>query len=208
MAWEKSQEIRSGKYTLWDHCFELPGKNLEAVKSTLDSVQAGTVSHKLKVAGNDKLELYDYPGGYAQRFDGIAPGGGDRAGDVQKIFQDNARTAGIRMQQETTPALLISGRSTCRQFTAGPQVHARPAFQRQRGLRPDPGSSHFATMGDAYVAGSGSPRDLREHVRVHPRRAALPAGTDDSAPDRGGDADGRRRRQLRARRSSPTSTAG
>ena len=103
-AWEKSQEIRSGKFTLWDHCFELPGQNLEAVKPTLDSVQAGTVSHKLKVAGNDKLELYDFPGGYAQRFDGIAPGGGDRAGDIQNIFEDNARTAAIRMQQETAPA--------------------------------------------------------------------------------------------------------
>ena len=31
-TWEKSQEIRSGKYTLWDQCFELPGQNLEAVK--------------------------------------------------------------------------------------------------------------------------------------------------------------------------------
>ena len=31
-AWEKSQELRSGEYTLWDHCFELPGKHLEARK--------------------------------------------------------------------------------------------------------------------------------------------------------------------------------
>ena len=31
-TWEKRQEIRSGKYTLWDQCFELPGQNLEAVK--------------------------------------------------------------------------------------------------------------------------------------------------------------------------------
>src|SRR5438552_856659 len=28
-GWRKIQELRSGKYTLWDHCFELPGKNLE-----------------------------------------------------------------------------------------------------------------------------------------------------------------------------------
>src|SRR5215210_7225256 len=31
-AWEKAQELRSGKVTLWDHCFELPGKHLEADK--------------------------------------------------------------------------------------------------------------------------------------------------------------------------------
>src|SRR5262249_11895044 len=31
--WEKVQELRSGKYTLWDHCFELPHKHLDATKS-------------------------------------------------------------------------------------------------------------------------------------------------------------------------------
>ena len=64
-GWAKSQEVRSGKYTLWDQCFELPGNNLQAVQATLDSVQVGTVSHKLNVAGNNTLELYEFPGGYA-----------------------------------------------------------------------------------------------------------------------------------------------
>src|SRR5262249_39729152 len=31
--WEKVQELRAGKYTLWDHCFEYPHKHLEAEKS-------------------------------------------------------------------------------------------------------------------------------------------------------------------------------
>src|SRR4029078_10523186 len=48
-TWAQSQQIRSGKVTLRDHSFELPEQNLEAVKATLDSVQAGTVNHKLKV---------------------------------------------------------------------------------------------------------------------------------------------------------------
>ncbi len=88
--WEKSQELRSGKTTLWDHNFELPHKHLEADKEIVDSIQIGTVTHKLRVGGNEKLEHYDYPGGYASRFDGIAPGGGDRPADVAKIFTDNA----------------------------------------------------------------------------------------------------------------------
>ena len=29
-SWEKAQELTSGKVTLWDHCFELPHKHLEA----------------------------------------------------------------------------------------------------------------------------------------------------------------------------------
>src|SRR5262249_19604093 len=69
--WSKSQELASGKTTLWDHCFELPHKHLEADKTIQESVAAGGVNHKLKVSNNDKLEVYDYPGEYAQRFDGI-----------------------------------------------------------------------------------------------------------------------------------------
>ena len=116
-------------------------------------MQVGTVSHTLKVAGNDKLELYDFPGGYAQRFDGITPGGGDRASDIQNIFQDNARTAAIRMQQETTPALSIAGQSTCRQFTAGHKFTLDRHFN-ANGAYVLTHVGHSATMGDTYTTGS------------------------------------------------------
>ncbi len=152
-SWEKSQEIRSGKYTLWDQCFELPGHNLEAIKPTLDSVQVGTVSHTLKVAGNDKLELYDFPGGYAQRFDGITPGGGDRASDIQNIFQDNDRTVAIRIQQEAARALSITGQCTCRQFTAGHKFTLDHHFN-ANGVYVLTQVGHFAAMGDTYTTGS------------------------------------------------------
>jgi type VI secretion system secreted protein VgrG len=170
-SWAKSQEVRSGKYTLWDQCFELPGQNLEAVKPTLDSVQAGTVSHKLKVAGNDSFELYDFPGGYAQRFDGIAPGGGDRASDIQNIFQDNARTVGIRMQQETAPAISISGQSTCRQFTAGCKFTLDRHFN-ANGSYVLTQVSHRATMGDTYTGGSDTSPIYENSFQCIP--AALP----------------------------------
>ncbi|HXA05587.1 MAG TPA: type VI secretion system tip protein TssI/VgrG [Bryobacteraceae bacterium] len=117
--WEKVQELRSGKYTLWDHCFELPYKHLEAEKTVLDSLSVGKVAHKLKVGGNDKLEIYEFPGAYAQRFDGIDPGGAERQADLQKVFEDNKRTVGIRMQQETLPALEINGESSCRNLVSG-----------------------------------------------------------------------------------------
>ena len=117
--WAKVQELRSGKCTLWDHCFELPHKHLEADKSIQISVDVGTVTHQLKVGGNDKMELYDFPGEYAQRFDGIAPSGGDRGADVQKIFEDNTRTVGIRMQQEAVPALRSEGTSNCHRLVSG-----------------------------------------------------------------------------------------
>jgi type VI secretion system secreted protein VgrG len=117
--WEKIQELRSGAYTLWDHCFELPHKNLAAQKTILDGVAVGKVNHKLKLGGNDQLEIYDYPGEYAQRFDGIDQGGAERSSELQKIFNDNDRTVGIRMQQEALPSLLIRGAANCRQFVSG-----------------------------------------------------------------------------------------
>src|SRR6266542_3431536 len=48
--WEKVQELRSGKYTLWDHSFELPHKHLDADRTILESVQVGEVNHKLKLS--------------------------------------------------------------------------------------------------------------------------------------------------------------
>jgi type VI secretion system secreted protein VgrG len=118
-SWEKIQEVCSGKVTLWDHCFELPDNHLQAEKTIQESVAAGKVEHKFKVADNSKLEVYEYPGGYAQRFDGMDRGGGDDAGNLKNIFKDNARTAEIRMQQEALSGLVVRGGSNCRQFASG-----------------------------------------------------------------------------------------
>jgi type VI secretion system secreted protein VgrG len=119
-TWEKSQEITSGKFTLWDSSFELPGRNLEATTTVKpESVQVGTVSHKLQVASNNALEIYDFPGGYAGRFDGSAPGGSERASDVQHIFEDNMRTVNIRMGQDASTGIVVRAGSTCRELVSG-----------------------------------------------------------------------------------------
>lgn len=118
-VWTKSQELRSGKTTLRDYTFEIPTQNLEAVKNIMETAAAGTVTHKLSAGGASSLELYDYPGGYAKRFDGIASGGGEQASNLQKIFTDNTRTAEIRMQAEAVNALTIQGESNSMQLSAG-----------------------------------------------------------------------------------------
>ena len=153
--WQKSQELRAGKYLLWDHHFELPHKHLDAEKPIQESVTVGKATHKLKVGGNDKLELYDWPGEYAQRFDGIDPGGGERPNDVQKIFQDNTRTVGIRMQEEAMHSLVIHAASGCRQWTSGHK------FTLERHHDADGGYvvtsvSHHATLPADYVSSQNS----------------------------------------------------
>ncbi|HWB83581.1 MAG TPA: type VI secretion system tip protein TssI/VgrG [Bryobacteraceae bacterium] len=127
-AWQKAQEMRSGQYTLWDHNFQLPGKHLDANKAILETVQIGRTTHKLKVGGNDSMEVYDYPGDYARRFDGIDKGGADQPPNLQKIFQDNARTVGIRMQQEALPSLLLEGKSGNAGLSAGYTFHIQGHF--------------------------------------------------------------------------------
>jgi type VI secretion system secreted protein VgrG len=117
--WQKSQELRSGKHTLRDYCFEMPSKTNDQTSTVPASAEVGTVKHKLAVGGNDKLEVYDYPGEFAQRFDGVDPGGGKRAGELAKINPDGKRTNEIRMQAETAQALSVRGAGFARHLTPG-----------------------------------------------------------------------------------------
>ena len=152
--WAKRQEIRSGKYALWDHSFELPDNNLESKKNTLESVAVGTVTHKLKVAGNENFEIYDYPGEYSQRFDGISSSGGEQAGNVAKITPDGKRTVELRMQAETLAGLVIEGSSNCNQFTSGHKFTLEKHFDAE-GKYILTSVHHVATAGNAYRSGDG-----------------------------------------------------
>src|SRR5262249_33173660 len=114
-----TQELRSGRYTLWDHSFELPQENFEAIAAIQPSAQVGQILHFLKLDANAKLEIYDYPGQYAQRFDGVDSAGGNRPGELQKIFVEKDRTVGIRMQEEAAQSILIDAQSDCPVLTAG-----------------------------------------------------------------------------------------
>ena len=117
--WQKNQGMRSGKSTLWDHNFELPGQHLEAEKAAQETVTVGDQTMKLKLPITASLEQYDYPGGYAKRFDGVTPGGAEAASNLQEIFTDNKRTVEIRMQEETAQGLRFHAESDCRQVISG-----------------------------------------------------------------------------------------
>ena len=117
--WEKSQGLRSGKITLRDHTFELPHQSLEAEGRIPENVTVGRVEHRLQVGKPEAMELYDWPGEYAQRFDGLDRVGGVRSGELQKIFQDNVRTAAIRAEQAATEAIVIRGTGRYRHLTSG-----------------------------------------------------------------------------------------
>lgn len=102
---EHEEAVVSGKIVLWDHNFQLPGKNL-ATDQKVDN-------------GDAAFEVYDYPGEYAQRFDGVSSGGGDQAGKLQKIFNENARVAGIRAREAGNLQAVLRGESNYPLLTPG-----------------------------------------------------------------------------------------
>lgn len=109
-SWRKRQEICSSQVTLWDHTFELPGKNLEAQATIQQTVEVGQVTHNLP-GTDEQLEIYEFPGRYAQRYDGIDPGGAPRPSDLQNLYTDNMQTAKVAIESQAAHSLEISGQS-------------------------------------------------------------------------------------------------
>jgi type VI secretion system secreted protein VgrG len=108
LSWSVAHQLRTGKVTLWDHNFQLPTSNLNAEQLS-----------RFNIGGNQNLELYDYQGEYAKRFDGIDRSGGDQASQLQKVFQDRQRVAELRQQEIDVAYKNIKGSSDCSSLTAG-----------------------------------------------------------------------------------------
>lgn len=87
--WRLEQEFRTGNYALRDYNFETPSTDLSVKEPSIVSVD-----------GNNKYEIYDYPGEYAKKAEGEA-------------------IAKTRMQEEESTHLLATGSSNCRGFVAG-----------------------------------------------------------------------------------------
>ena len=105
--WQNDHQLQTGKVSFWDFHFQTPSKKLDTTQPTIFSV-----------ADNSKLEHYDFPGGYARKYDDIDRGGGERS-DVQNVFEDNRRKAEIAMQSLDSQYRIISGNSDCSSLTSG-----------------------------------------------------------------------------------------
>lgn len=120
--WEMAQEITASKYIAWDQNFEMCGRqgrpfqNLEAqLQLPADGVTVGKQSHPLRFPANEDLEVFEYPGGFAHRFDGIGPQGQERS--LDDVHADGRRTARIRLEQELQPSCRIDGTSRYEHLT-------------------------------------------------------------------------------------------
>jgi len=95
------QQLRSGLVTLRDRHFEMPRKTLEVTELT-----------RATAGDTDKLEIYDYPGGYARFCNKPAL----RLDQVEKEGKKQVR---VRMESEETPHWIINGVSREGAFSAG-----------------------------------------------------------------------------------------
>lgn len=101
-------KLQTGKVTFWDHNFELPNKKLDKEEQS-----------RFTFGENKKLEVYDFPGGYARKYDGISSSGGEQASELNKIFNDSDSTVRNALEALDARATNASGTSDCSSFIAG-----------------------------------------------------------------------------------------
>ncbi len=148
--WTGEGEIRPRKYVLRDHNFQLPSKDLEVS------------------LGDGDLEMYDYPGEYAQRFN--APDA--RLGQVQSEGEKLDR---IRLEEEELPGRIFEGSSSCRQFVSGCKFKLKKHFK-SRGEYVLTSLSYSAGQNPDYISGRASaPYQnsfvcVRSDAKIRPRR--------------------------------------
>jgi type VI secretion system secreted protein VgrG len=106
-GWMKTQELGSGKNTLQDYCYGKPALDMMVNQPVLDSVQVGKVTHKLKVGGNDRFEVYDYPGNYGIRFQG--KGDKSTGTGLAKIGMEEMELTQFLIRGESSVYCLIPG---------------------------------------------------------------------------------------------------
>jgi type VI secretion system secreted protein VgrG len=138
--------LRTGKVTLWDFNFQLPTKKLENSQTS-----------RFSLGDNQALELYDYPGGYARKYDGIDKSGGAADSDLQKVFPDRENTVKNWMEALDAQVEVATGRSDVCSLTAG--------YRFQMKDHPNSDLNKLYTLTSVEHRGAQSPGYVSEDVR-------------------------------------------
>jgi len=99
--WSQHLELRSGKYSMRDHHFQLPDQPLEVSESM-----------KEDLAGARALEFYDYPGEYALRFKNPDQRLGQVSDEGRKLVR-------VRMEEEEILVQAVNAASNRRNLASG-----------------------------------------------------------------------------------------
>jgi type VI secretion system secreted protein VgrG len=139
-AWSQIQELRTGKFALTDYNFETPSTDLGA-----------TVPSTVKVGGNDKFEVFDYPGEYEKKKEGDS-------------------LVKLHAEEEEATHILIQGSGLCRHFHTGYRFeledHYCRSFNSEYVLVE---VHHSATAGTAYQTGGSEGESYSNHFSCTPK---------------------------------------
>ncbi|MEZ5352923.1 MAG: type VI secretion system tip protein TssI/VgrG [Bryobacteraceae bacterium] len=108
--WESAEELRPGVFTMRDHHFQLPAKNLEVTERTLVSL-----------GGNTAMEVFDYPGEYAQLF--VDP---DKR--LDQVQSEGERVVRLRMESEEVSIRSFAGTGFAVTLASGYQFELKQHY--------------------------------------------------------------------------------
>jgi len=139
-------KLQTGKVTLWDHNFQLPTNKLDLEQPS-----------QFSFADSQKLESYDYPGGYARKYDGIDKGGGEQSGELNKVFNDRQATVKNSMEALDSQVATATGTSDCCSITSGYRFtlanHPNESLNKQYTIVT---ATHEAEQNPSYVSNEGA----------------------------------------------------
>jgi type VI secretion system secreted protein VgrG len=139
-------KIQTGKVTLWDYNFQLPTNKLDLEQPS-----------RFSYGDSLKLEKYDFPGGYARKYDGIDKGGGEQSGELNKVFNDRQSTVKKMMESMDAQVTTATGNSDCCSIIAGYRFtlsqHPNSALNKQYTILT---VTHEAEQNPSYVSNEGA----------------------------------------------------
>jgi type VI secretion system secreted protein VgrG len=142
-TWDVGQELRTGKYTVTDYNFTTPSTSLCANEPTVVDLSA-----------SQPLELFDYPGLHTTK---------DQGDTVAKL----------RMQEEETSHMVVSGASNCRGLMSG------YTFELKNHYRADQNTTyvvtevqHSASAGQSYTTAGTYSETYSNHFMSVPTAVA------------------------------------
>ncbi|MBX7174329.1 MAG: type VI secretion system tip protein VgrG [Pyrinomonadaceae bacterium] len=107
-GWQVGSQLQTGKVTLWDHHFQLPTRKLDDQKTSI-----------FNLGDNQKLELYDFPGGYARKYDEISSAGAMQVSELNLVNTDKQDAVKYAMEALDAQVIVCNGIGDCSAMTAG-----------------------------------------------------------------------------------------
>ncbi len=162
--WLIDYNLQSGKVIAWDYHSQLPKKKLDS-----------TTTSRFNIGGNQRMEIYQHPGNYAHRYDGIDKSGSEQTSKLDSIFVDNKKTTENSMLAIDSQHKVINATSDCSSLTAGHRFN----------LKNHPNSdynaayivisvTHEAQQSPDYLLGDGMPTPYKNGFICIPHGSGNP----------------------------------